>query len=437
MHPDGRVRQRAVQVLADRPASLTAALLALRGVDHVPQIRQDALPSLTSLTSAEEACAALPVLLTVAGRTYGPVALAEYTGALLAQQDGDRVLRELADGVDRQIRRWALVVCLDRGLLAEAELQQAAQDRHDQVVRRVAAEHLADIAPDSLRALLTGRYADGRVVALARLSDAEVTDAEIRAALLDRSTRVRDAARWRAGRRGLDVLAVYREVLSADGADGASQRAVVASLAGVGRDGDTGDLDAIELRLDDPRPSVRAAAVRALAVRTDPGEKSDLLGGLLLDSSPRVATAAAEAFAMVSPAATFDAEELAWASAQPWSRRAGWRLGHARGGWARVEADLRAATDPDPVLAEAGRTSLLNWLTTSAATTWQRPHALQMDRLAALLPAAGLGEDTSRLVAFHAGLPRQPDRAAQPDGEPPTAPVVRRRSWRNWFSRRR
>jgi len=435
MHPDGRVRQQAVKVLSGRPGVLSAALLALRGVDHVPQIRQDALPGLASLTSAEEARAALPVLLAVAGRTHGPDALANYTEALLARQDGERVLRELADSGDRRIRRWAFGVCMDRNLLTVADLHRAAQDRHDQVVRRAGAERLADVAPDGLRALLCGRYADGRVVALTRLPDEELLDADLRVALLDRSTRVRDTARWRAGRRGLDVLAVYREVLSPDRPQAASPRAVVASLAGVGDDGDVRDLTAIERRLDDPRPSVRAAAVRALAARADPGQKIDRLGRLLLDSSPQVATAAAQALAAISPAATLAAEEVAWASPQPWSRRAAWRLGRARGGWTRVEADLRAAADADPALAQLGRTSLLNWLTTSAATTWQRPAAVQIDRLATLLPAAGLDADTARLVAFHAGLPWQPDQAAEPSGrEPPPAPVVRRRTWRDWFS---
>lgn len=434
MHPDGRVRQRAVQLLAGRPGALSASLLALRAVDHVPQTRQEALPGLAALTSAEEARASLPVLLAVADRAHGPAALAEYTGALLARQDGARVLRELADSVDRRIRRWAFAECLDRGMLTATDLHRAAQDRYDQVIRQAAAERLTDVDPDGLRVLLAGRYADGRVVALTRLPDEELRDAELRAALLDRSTRVRDVARWRAGRRGLDVPAVYRAVLGADGPHAASPRAVVASLAGLGRDGDARDLAAIERRLDDPWPSVRAAAVRALAARTDPAEKIDRLGGLLLDGSPQVATAAAQALAAVGPAATAAAEELAWASPQPWSRRAAWRLRHAHGGWGRVEADLRAVAEADPDLAELGRTSLLNWLTTSAATTWQRPAAVQIDRLAALLPAAGLDADTARLVAFHAGLPRQPSRVTeQPGREPPPAQVARRRSWRDWF----
>ena len=435
MHPDGWVRQRAVQVVTDRPSALSAALLALRGVDHVLQIRQDALPGLASLTSADEARAALPVLLAVADRTHGPDALAEYTRALLARQDGAQVLRDLAENVDRRVRRWSFAECLDRGMLTATDLHRAAQDRHDQVIRRPAAERLADVDPDGVRVLLTGRYADGRVVALTRLPEEKLPDAELRAALLDRSTRVRDTARWRAGRRGLDVPAVYRAVLGAGGPHAASPRAVVASLAGLGRDGDARDLPAIEHRLDDPRPSVRAAAVRALAARTDPGEKIVRLGGLILDSSPQVATAAAQALAAVGPAATSAAEEVAWASPQSWSRRAAWRLGHAHGGWARVEADLRAAAEADPDLAELGRTSLLNWLTTSAATTWQRPAAVQIERLAALLPAAGLDADTARLVAFHAALPWQPDHATeQPGREPPPAPVARRRSWRHWFS---
>jgi hypothetical protein len=54
-------------------------------------------------------------------------------------------------------------------------------------------------------------------------------------------------------------------------------------------------------------------------------------------------------------------------------------------------------------LSQLGRTSLLEWLRTSAATTWQSLGPPQAERLTALLDAAGLGEDVTQQVAFHAG----------------------------------
>ena len=90
-----------------------------------------------------------------------------------------------------------------------------------------------------------------------------------------------------------------------------------------------------------------------------------------------------------------------------------------------------------------GRASVLNWLRSTAATTWNQPHGARADRIAALLTAAQLDVDTTRLVAFHAGLPspiesaepRTSDVAALPDkGSGVPAP---RRGWWPWSRRRR
>ena len=435
MHPDGRIRQTAVRTLAGRPGRLPAALLALRSVDHVSQIRADATTGLAGHASVEEAHAALPVLLAVAARMHGLPTLGRYAGELMNRHGGVRVMLALLDSDDRRTRRWAFTSCLDGGLFTVAELLAAAQDRHDQVIRRAAADALEHRHPDpaALRALLTGRYADGRVAALAALPDAELSDADLRAALLDRSPRVRDTARWRARRRGLDVVGLYRQVLSA----GDTRPALVAAaLLGLVWVGSRDDLPAITRRLADPHPRVRAAAVRALIARTEPGEVTDRVAGLLLDVSPPVTVAAARALAAAAPATTQEAEDAAWASAQPWSRRAAWHIGRARGGWDRVEADLRAAADSDPEVAALGRTSLDNWLRTAAATTWQPLRGPQADRLGRLLPAASLDHDMHRLIAFHAGLSGPPDRSeAAPMQRTPELTVVNRRLF-GWFGRR-
>lgn len=432
MHPDGRLRQRAAAALARLPAALPAALLSLRCVDHVAQVREEAAAALASHVSVDAARNLLPVLLAVAGRAHGAAALSRYTDALLARHGDPRVLLGLLDVPDRRARRWAFTACLDAGLLTVADLLRAAHDRHDRVIRRHAAEHLAahrDAAGSApLRALLTSRYADSRVAALVALPDDELTDDDLRAVLLDRSPRVRDTARWRAQGQGMDVAAFYRATL--DVAD--DQRATVASLTGLGWVGDQGDLPAVERRLDHSSPSVRVAAIQCVVARSEPGEVADRLGPMLLDPSPRVVSVAARALGQAGSAATRDAERAAWASAQPWSRRAAWRIGRTRGGWDRVEADLRAAGDPD--LSEVGRSSLREWLRTSAATTWHRPQGARAERLAALLTNARLDEDTTRLVAFHAGLPRA-DAQATPN--PPRPALLGGDLRRGWWQRLR
>jgi HEAT repeat protein len=406
MHPDGRVRQRAAAALAQRPGPLAARLLALRCVDHVVQVRDEASAGLHAHSSVADARHVLAVLLAVAGRAQGSTALVGYTDALLARQGGPAVLLQLLDVPNRRSRRWAFHACLDEGLLTAADLLAATEDRHDQFIRRAAAEYLADhrdtVGPAPLQALLAGRYADGRTAALVALSDDELPDDDLRAALLDRSPRVRDTARWRARRRGMDVAGFYRAALN----ETDHPRTAVACLTGLMWVGDRGDLPTIERRLDDASPSVRAAAVQALITRTGPDEVAERLGPLLLDASPRVASVAVRALAQAGAAATRDSERAAWASAQPWSRRAGWRLGRLRGGWDRVEVDLRAVADPE--LSELGRAGLREWLRNSAATTWNRSEGARAERFTALLADAGLDEESNRLIAFHAGLPTRP-----------------------------
>ena len=425
LHPDGRVREQAVQAFAGRGEPSWAALLAVRCVDHVTQVRAAAVDGLVARVSPEDADAAVPVLLAVRGRRHGPEALAAYVDAL---PNRPGALRRLLGSADRRTRRWAFSTCSELGLLSVAELVDAVQDRRDQVVRRTAARAIGrSVEPEVLRSLLTGRYAEARLAALSALRDDRLSDADLRTALLDRSPALRDTARLRAARRGVDVAGFYRQVLET----ASTPRAVAAALLGLGWVGDPGDVPAVERRLADPQASVRAAAVRALAARADPERVARGAGPLLLDPSPRVAAAAAAALVTARAPA---AEEAAWSSMQPWSQRAAWRLGRARGGWDRVEADLRIAVDEDPWLAALGRDSVLNWLRTTAATTWNRPSPAQADRMRDLLAAAALDPHTTRQIAFHAGLPRPPEEAGPaPDGhaEPRTGLL------RRWFGRRR
>jgi len=48
LHVDGRIRQRATQALTHRTGPLATAALAVRALDHVQQVREDALAGLRS-----------------------------------------------------------------------------------------------------------------------------------------------------------------------------------------------------------------------------------------------------------------------------------------------------------------------------------------------------------------------------------------------------
>ncbi|MGI4895128.1 MAG: hypothetical protein ACRYF3_08460, partial [Janthinobacterium lividum] len=300
LHPDGRVRQRAVGVLAGATHPLSTALLALRMVDHVASVRADASTALAARTSLEEAAVVLPVLLVVSGRALGAAALTHYVEHVRARSGGLRVLLGLRDHTDRRTRRWVFTTCLRADLLSVSDLLRAAQDPHDQFIRRTAVDQLAEpvrqVEWSAVRTLLSGHYADGRAAAVAVLPDEEFTDADLTGALVDRSPRVCEAARGRARRRGIDAAAVYRALL--DDRDIPSAQ-VVACLAGLTAVDEGRGLAVVVPYLDDPVPSVRAAAVRAVAVRAEPREVVARIGPLLLDRSPQVTGAAARSLSTV------------------------------------------------------------------------------------------------------------------------------------------
>jgi HEAT repeats len=434
MHADGHLRERAVMILAGRPGTLRAALLALRCADHVPQVREAAQLGLAVHTEVAEADAALAVLVSMTERQHGPDALNGYIEAMITRH-GQSVFPHLCSSRDMDTRRWAYRRCLESDLLPVSDLVQAARADPDQLIRSLSAEWLARTAtPDVVRKMLLSRYVDGRLSALSHLPDDDLTDDEILAALVDRSARVRETAQWRARRRGIDPAAVYR--LAAKTTLTAASQA--GCLAGLSATGERSDLAAVETFLSDSRPSVRAAAVRAAGMLADPAEMSGLLGPRLLDPSPSVATAAAKALTRAPTAGVRDFVEAAWESEQVATRRAAWRLARSTGSWERVESDLHAATDEDPTLRQLGRTGVDNWLVTAAATTWRRPSAEQATTIGEYLAHDELDENVARVVAFHAGLPTRPRREAdRPTASGSGAPEAGRTlgaRLRSWFS---
>lgn len=422
-HVDGRLRERALGMLGAVPAPLAAPALAVRLLDHVPQIRARAWDVLQQHLVPGNADLVLDVLLAAPGKKHAAAALDDTTAALLGAVTAESLLAQLTRSDRPRVRRWAFVFGHHHDLFTPEQLVAAARDDPDQWVRTMCAEWLMQ-APDPgvLVPLLDARSVEARLVALTRVPGTSLSDDALGALLVDRARRVREQARWRARRRAWDVAGFYRRVLSADDA---SPRVVVAALEGLLGSGEEGDVGVATSRLGHASGRVRAAAVTAVGARVTATGAIDLLAPSLLDPVARVSAAAARALVRVgAPAALAD---QAWGSPVSTCRRAAWRLARGAGGWHRVEADLRAAADVDLGLAALGRTGIANWLEVSAATTWAPLPEDQRARIAQWLDRAKLDERHRRLLAFHAGL-HHVDPPPDPSSDTTeTAPVLRGR----------
>ena len=191
--------------------------------------------------------------------------------------------------------------------------------------------------------------------------------------------------------------------------------------------GDASDLQAFQTAMSDPRPRIRAVALRGVATWSTREETIDLAESMLLDPSTRVSASAARVLARAG--APSSAADDAWESPQAGSRRAAWFLTRASGAWNAVESDLRLATDVDPELAGLGRTQVSNWLTTRAATTWQPLAENQRARIAALLAVWDASLDLKRTLAFHAGIRPLPGEEVGRDMPSEVIPI-KRKWWR-------
>lgn len=417
---DGYARQRALAELVLRPAPdpcVTTRAVALRALDHIESIRAVAIAYLQALTDVEHLHTALAVLLSSEQRRTAPEAIRHVEHAILA--DAQSHLPVLRGSDDRAVRRWAWRATT-RAMLATAhDLERAAEADPDVALRRWAAQQLMSHSPnaDTLR-LLTSRSVELRVAALSRLTDEDLNTGSLRELLLDPAARVREIARYRAPRYGIDLADTYRAVL--DNPD-APTRAVIGALEGLSLHGDQSDLPKLSGLMSDPRPRVRAAATAAVAARADAASTTTLLLPLLADTSPRVAATAARMIARFGrpPAISVDVppgeplpDELEpyWSSYQTWTRRAAWITARSRDGWLELVAALRLAHDEDTALSAEGGNAARGWA--SRTSVAGRPAPAVAAALDASLRRAYeqgvLSRHTADLIAFTGGLTRYP-----------------------------
>lgn len=399
LHVDGRVREKATQSLATISTAIATSALAVRLLDHVPQVRAAAWAGLHQRLDLGTAPIVLSILLAGRNRQHATQALADVEAALLARVNASELTSTLIADTRRDVRRWAYSLGHQRGFLTAEQLVSSARNDPDQWLRAKCADWLmAEADPQHLIALLDTNSVEARLAALTRMPDPDLSNDALGTLLSDRAPRVREQARWRARRRSLDLPAFYRNKIT--------QSAIPphvrsACLEGLALTGDDSDLPICVLHLHHHSARVRTAAVNAVLGQARDDDVIDLLIPVMLDASPRVSATAARA--LIRLAVPPSAAAVAWSSTQPAHRRAAWLLSRSSAGWHRVEADLRAASDSDPHLASLGQAGISNWIAVGAATTWAPLPDEQRARINQLLPSAGLGDHQQRFVAFATG----------------------------------
>ncbi|MCS0605145.1 hypothetical protein NX794_28625 [Streptomyces sp. LP11] len=349
-HHDGRIRQRALERAAGRPALL--ALVVVRCADWAEPVRDRARERLAEALDAESAVPLAPLILRLAGRREGDHALG-LLGRVLRGASRER-LAPLLTCADRAVRRYAHERAIEWGALSPAELARAAARDEDAVVQgRCADAALAGLpgrdaegADEVLEALLGARNPRARAAGVTALRRLELPERAV-GFLADRSAPVRACARYVLRQHGRDPLPWYR-ARCADPADPALPPGAAVGLGECGQRADAGLLWAL---LEHPVPGVRARAVsglRALGVTDVPRMRR-----LLDDPAPGVAGEAT--LALLPSAGALPAEwllERLDAARPRWQRVSAWRLLAAHGHAVRLRAARALLEDPDERLRE-------------------------------------------------------------------------------------
>jgi hypothetical protein len=401
-HTDGRLRERAVVAMLDRPAPESMPFLVVRTGDWAAQVRGRARAGLAVLLADDPGTylpAALPAVLLLKPRLRGGYA---YTQGLAAMINAPVTVRETLAAAGRRQRRFVFEVALTQGWLGPDDLAAAAESDDDVRVRTRAAEAACREAVWTrrltvLQRLARSRRADVRALALTGLVRAG-QDAAAAGHLDDDAPLVRAVARDAGRRSGTDVLGHYRAAVTA----AVPAAGAIAGLAEIGSSADAAFLRPL---LAHACGRVRAQAVRAL--RQLDAVDVDATIPLLRDPSPAVvreATAALRPFHRRVPAS------LAWqllADPRTELRRAGYRLLRDRPTAVHLRAALTLTVDADGGLAGRAVADVTRLARDAARRSWRRSprpellvtgdeHTQLTDLAHRAAPA--LGDDTAALL---------------------------------------
>ncbi|GIH96786.1 HEAT repeat domain-containing protein [Planobispora siamensis] len=374
-------------------------VLVVRTVDWVGAVRDRALQILEEALSNADAAAlqaVVPVAVRLGERQRGH-SLTELVRHALVRA-GDETLSTVRRSEDLRTRRFAFEVTLQAGRMDREQLLEAALHEPDVIsrtrcARALSAEAIADDRPEIMQRLLEGTSARVRVEALTALVRLGHTDAGPRF-LADDASLMRLTAQWAVRRAGGDPAEHYRRHLSAPAVHGTR-----GLLAGLGDCGGPADADLVLPHLRDPRPRVRAEAVRTLRRL---GARIDVTA-MLEDPAPAVVRSVVTTLRASGPDAPVERLwELLDAGHPRHVRQAAHRLLADRNAWTRIRADLLLAGDVDEVLSRRARADLAVWCARDAVRVYQKCPDELRGELEGLLSAAGeaVDQDDARLLRW-------------------------------------
>lgn len=401
-HPDGYVREAAVERLAAIPGAVPIAPLLLRGTDWVAQVRSRAADALRDRMRPEQAkdwveALVLVTRLGASGRSDARSLMSEVE-AYLASEGARGAVLEGIEANDREVRR-ACFRSLLRGAEGGAGLIRRGLESSDGAIRAHAgraAERLPGSAAAGVVHLLLRDPLPPVRAAGVRLAAREPgARAILSHALFDRAAGVRREARAALAGEEPSPLAIYRNALR-DGAAPAEP-----TLLGLSETGDSGDAWRAEPFLSHPRASVRRAALIALDRLAGAAATPALVGGLG-DESPAVCRAAARRLAPRIRGVDPRALEACLGAGRPRHVRvAALALLAARDKWEGLPAILDAISDTDGALRERGRELLAHWRTRFNRSAVDPSPAQRTAVLAALAGVEGsLDPETVRWLRF-------------------------------------
>jgi HEAT repeat protein len=381
-HSSGYVREAAVRVLASRHEPIAGTALALRAVDHVPEVRAAARSVLVLRRDAASAAGVVPILCATRERASASGAIEAYLGGLPPD-----VVRSLVRSSDPATR----LLALERAPLRPDELLRFAGGDSDTRCRTAAARRiLRDDPRAGARALLEVRPARVRALAL-ELADQALLRERLDQLLLDRSTVLRRAAQRRAQALGVDLAVFYRERLPAR-----------AAILGLGKTGAADDVEILRSLVERGQTAgIRRAAVRGLGGLAPDRTLLAVLPPLLDADSPGVVREAARQLRRLRFVPDGSELERLLRSSQVWTRRAALALAVAGRRWPAPLASLALYADADERLRETARSALAAWLSRRAPTAGS-PTGAEGARLEALLEQVPVEPEVARHLRFHA-----------------------------------
>ena len=370
MHPNGRVREQAVRLLAGSEDELALPVLLVRTADWVNPVRNAAERTVEARRTSEALPSfrlALGLLTQLMSDSTRSAAYATEVYRWIAATSGSHEVHELLSTPDRKLRQSVARLLVERGEAGQALATALAQD--DPAVVAIVANALPDdaLSGAELEQLWRSHYPVCRARALyrwQRTADARATEAS-EFGLTDRSLMVRFLAQHHLSTQGIDVADEYRSMLAARPADAAR---------GLGEVGSAPDAPLLYPLLDSVLPRTRREAVRAIGRLAGLGAESRLLP-LLLDPSPAVARAAGNALITFGPSPT--SVEAAWdVSRSPsteGTRRAALRVLRSAGRWHQLRVACLAVADSDPSFqAKVSTCSISVWLVGTAPSPIRR-----------------------------------------------------------------